>query len=172
MANVFVSIGSNIERYTNISASLDALAEQFGQLRLSRVYESEAVGFEGDNFLNLVAGFQSDKGVGELLAILRQIEDDNGRLRNGPRFSSRTLDIDILTYDDVVGEVDDVELPRDEIEHNAFVLLPMVDIAPNALHPALGETYQSLWEAYDQGQQKLWPVQFNWRGESISTSEV
>lgn len=170
MAEVFVSIGSNIDRYTNISASLDALADQFGQLKLSQVYESEAVGFEGDNFLNLVAAFESDKTVGELLAVLRKIEDDNGRLRNGPRFSSRTLDIDILTYDDVVGEVDGVELPRDEIEHNAFVLLPMVDIAPQAKHPVLNASYDSLWQAYDQGQQKLWPVEFNWRGETISAA--
>ena len=89
-ALVYVSIGSNIERYSHISASLDALADNFGELSISKVYESEAVGFEGDNFLNLVAGFNTELSVGELSALLRKIEDENGRRRDGPKFGPRT----------------------------------------------------------------------------------
>ncbi len=162
MAYVYVSIGSNIGRYRHITSALDALQHQFGELSVSKVYESEAVGFEGDNFLNLVAGFKTDKSVGELSVVLRQIEDDNGRLRDGPKFGPRTLDIDILTYDDVVGEVDGVVLPRDEITKNAFVLLPMTDVAPEKKCPGLDKTYQQLWRQYDQSIQKLWVVDFDW----------
>lgn len=171
MAWVYVSIGSNIDRFQNMTASLNALSEHFGELVLSRVYESESVGFEGDNFLNLAAGFECALDIAELSSLLRQIEYDNGRRRDGPKFGSRTLDIDILTYDDVVGVVGGVELPREEITKNAFVLLPLVDIGADKKHPSIGKTYALLWEEYDRGKQKLWPVDFEWQGKLISRSE-
>lgn len=158
MANVFVSIGSNINRTVNISGCLKALADNFGPLVLSPIYESEAVGFRGDNFYNLVAHFNTQLSVGALNVQLKAIEDDYGRERSGPKFSGRTLDIDILTYDDVVGEIDGVQLPRDEITKNAFVLLPMCDIAPDELHPELQVSYARLWFFYDKDLQKLWQV--------------
>ena len=168
MPQVYLSIGSNINRYQHISASLDALDKRFDGIIISPVYESEAVGFEGDNFLNLVVGFYCHLSVGELAKELRDIEHDNGRRRDGPKFGPRTLDIDILTYGDEVGHIDGVDLPRDEIIKNAFVLLPLFDIAPGDIHPQLGKTYAELWQAYDQSSQKLWPVDFQWRGEKIS----
>lgn len=170
MPLVYVSIGSNIEQQKHIVAALDALYEQFGELQLSSVYESEAVGFGGENFYNLVAGFHCELTVGALSVVLRAIESANGRLRNGPKFSSRTLDIDILTYDDAVGEVDCIVLPRDEILHNAFVLLPLAEIAPDAIHPATGQSYLELWQQYDHSRQKLWPIDFVWRGRNISAA--
>ncbi|MCQ3828667.1 2-amino-4-hydroxy-6-hydroxymethyldihydropteridine diphosphokinase [Microbulbifer elongatus] len=162
MAIVYLSLGSNIDREKHLSAGLDALVEAFGDLKMSQVYESEAVGFDGDNFYNLVAAIETDLSVGELAVKLRNIEDANGRLRSGPKFSARTLDIDILTCDDLTGEVDGVTLPRGEILKNAFVLLPLSELAPDTEHPVERKTYQQLWEAYDQSSQKLWPVTFNW----------
>lgn len=162
MATVYLSLGSNIEREKNLSAGLDALVQAFGDLRMSEVFESEAVGFDGDNFYNLVAAIETDLSVGELAMRLRTIEDDNGRVRSGPKFSARTLDIDILTYDDLTGVVDGVKLPRGEILKNAFVLLPLSELAPDTQHPLEKKTYQQLWEEYDQASQKLWPVQFDW----------
>ena len=168
MSRVYLSLGSNIDRYRHISAALDALVADFGALDISTVYESEAVGFDGSNFLNLVVGVHTDLSIGDLSTRLKQIEDDNGRNRKGPKFSPRTLDIDILTVDDFVGEDSGVELPRDEITKNAFVLLPMAELAPDTPHPMLKRTYRELWQAYDQSAQKLWPVGFEWRGEEIS----
>ena len=168
MAQVFLSIGSNTNRYRHIAASLDALQQYFGELLISPIYESEAVGFEGDNFLNLVVGFDTAYSVGELQALLKQIEDDHGRLRGGPKFSSRTLDIDILTVGDLVGDVDGVLLPRPEILDNAFVLLPLFNIVPQHIHPMTGTCYETLWQEYPQESQKLWPVDFQWQGEQIS----
>jgi 2-amino-4-hydroxy-6-hydroxymethyldihydropteridine diphosphokinase len=168
MAKVYVSVGSNINRYQHITAALDALKKHFAPLAISKVYESESVGFAGDHFLNLVVGFDCTLSVGDLSKTLRGIEDDNGRLRNGPKFSSRTLDLDILTYDDTVEEVDGIKLPRDEITKNAFVLLPMVDVAPTDIHPLSQKSYQQLWDDYDQQSQALWVVDFNWQGKKIS----
>jgi 2-amino-4-hydroxy-6-hydroxymethyldihydropteridine diphosphokinase len=145
MAQVYVSIGSNIDKHKNISGCLNALAEHFGALVLSPIYESEAVGFSGDNFFNLVAKFETKLSVGELNDQLKAIEDLYGRKRSGPKFSGRTLDIDILTYDDLIGEIDGVQLPRDEITKNAFVLLPMNDIAADETHPELQVPYGRLW---------------------------
>ncbi len=168
MTQVYLSIGSNIDRYQHITASLEALDKEFGAMSISPVYESEAIGFEGDNFLNLVVGFYCELSVGDLSAALRDIEHDNGRRRDGPKFGPRTLDIDILTYGDEVGCIDGVDLPRDEIVKNAFVLLPLFDIAPEDHHPQINKTYGELWQQYDQTSQKLWSVDFEWRGEKIS----
>ncbi len=159
MAVVYVSIGSNIDKERNIKACLQALATHFTEVVLSPIYESEAVGFSGDNFYNLVAKFNTDLSVGQLNVALKAIEDENGRERSGPKFSGRTLDIDILTYDDLVGEVDGVLLPRDEITKNAFVLLPMKDIAADVPHPELEVSYGRLWFFYDKEKQKLWQVE-------------
>ena len=132
MALIYLSLGSNIERRLNIGAALDALAENFGELVISSVYESEAVGFEGDSFYNLVVGINSDVAVGDISKTLKQIEDTNGRDRSGPKFGPRNLDIDILTVDGVAGQIDGIALPRDEVLKNAFVLLPLAEVAPDA----------------------------------------
>ena len=168
MARVYLSIGSNIDRQRHISACLDALAQAYGELLLSSVYESEAVGFTGENFFNMVVGIETSVGVGELAAQLRRIEFDNGRRRRGAKFSARTLDIDILTYGDLVGIVEEVALPREEITQNAFVLWPLAEIAAQTLHPVCKRSYAELWSSYDKRRQRLWVVDFNWGGRQFS----
>lgn len=170
MARVYLSLGSNILPHSYISAALDELADCFGDLIISSVYESEAVGFEGDNFLNLVVGVDTDLSVGELSLTLKQMEDRHGRERSGPKFSGRTLDIDILTYDDLKGVVDSVSLPRGEIVKNAFVLLPLSEVAGNERHSQLGSTFLELWQAYSKSQ-KLWKIDFEWRKRRISQAD-
>jgi 2-amino-4-hydroxy-6-hydroxymethyldihydropteridine diphosphokinase len=170
MARVYLSIGSNIEREKHVLAALDALREWFGSLALSPVYESEAVGFVGEPFLNLVVGVDTALTVGELSARFKQLEADNGRRRDVPKFSGRTLDLDILTYDQEVGQLDGVELPRGEILKNAFVLKPLADVAPRDRHPVSGRTYFELWQSYNRDQ-KLWPIAFTWQGEVISSAD-
>ncbi len=168
MAQVYLSLGSNIDRYQHITAGLDALELIFSELEISSVYESEAVGFKGNPFLNLVVGGETDLTIAGLSAVLKKIEDNNGRVRGGPKFAARTLDIDILTYDECIGVVSGVQLPRDEIVNNAFVLWPLAEIAPHFRHPVTQETYASMWEAYDKTRQSLWPVEFFWKGRLIS----
>lgn len=166
---VYLSLGSNIEREKHILACLDALAEHFGQLTISPVYESESVGFEGDNFYNLVVGIDSALSVGELAVIMRDIETANKRSRAGPKFGPRTLDIDILTCGELSGRVDGVALPRDEVTENAFVLLPLVDIAANEKHPVSGKAYCDIAKDFTGSKQKLWRIDFSWQGQRISS---
>lgn len=160
--NVYLSLGSNIDASRHMYSGLDALSSVFGDLQVSPVYESEAVGFDGDNFYNLVVGIKTQLPVAELSRSLKAIEDDNGRVRTGPKFSGRTLDIDILTYDDLCGDIDGIILPRAEILTNAFVLWPLADIAPEELHPIDGRSYSLLWQDYNKSSQQLWPIDFPW----------
>ncbi|MBA2779870.1 2-amino-4-hydroxy-6-hydroxymethyldihydropteridine diphosphokinase [Billgrantia kenyensis] len=161
MALVSVSIGSNIDREHHVRACLTALSGTFDGLAVSRVYESEPVGFEdGRNFFNLAATFESDWTVGELQAWCKRIEREHGRRKDTPKFSPRTLDIDLLTVGSLVGEHDGVMLPRDEILHHAFVLLPLSELLPDTPHPEVGRTYAELWSEFKAGSQRLWPVAF------------
>ena len=170
MALIYLSLGSNIERHRHITAALDSLADNFGELIISSVYESESVGFEGDSFFNLVVGIRSSASAGQVSKILKQIEDQNGRDRSGPRFGPRSLDIDNLTVDDTAGEIDGIQLPRDEVLKNAFVLLPLAEIAAQTQHPVTGQSYSQHWQEFDKDKQKLWPVEFIWRGENITAA--
>ncbi|MCH8531262.1 MAG: 2-amino-4-hydroxy-6-hydroxymethyldihydropteridine diphosphokinase [Saccharospirillum sp.] len=164
---VALSLGSNIDRYRHLTNAFNALAEEFGDLLCSPVYESEAVGFDGSNFLNSVVVVHTMRSLAEIGPILKRIEDDNGRNRTGPKFSARTLDIDVLTYGRLVGEYDDVLLPREETARNAFVLKPMADILPDTLMPGSNLTYSELWANYPKAKQKLWRVPFKWNGKEI-----
>lgn len=161
MPRVYLSLGSNIEREKNIRSAMRELEARYGDLLVSPVYESEAVGFDGDNFFNLVVGLDTDKSVGLLAAELRAIEEAHGRDRHGAKFSARTLDIDILTWGNACGEIDGVQLPRDEILKNAFVLCPLADIAGNDRHPETTRPFAEHWDAYDKSRQKLWVVDFS-----------
>lgn len=158
MPRVYVSIGSNIDREQNITSGITALRVHFDNVVLSPVYESTSVGFDGDNFYNLVAGFHTEKSMHEVVVLLNQIEDENGRTRNGPRFSSRTLDIDLLLYDDVIFSEGKLVIPRTEIYDNAFVLKPLMDIAPDLRDPLKKQSYRQLWEQYHNPSQQLWVV--------------
>jgi 2-amino-4-hydroxy-6-hydroxymethyldihydropteridine diphosphokinase len=146
----YISIGSNIDKEQHIPASLLALEQCFGLLTLSSIYESEAVGFSGDVFHNLVVGFNSELDVKAVAKQLRQIELDNGRTRDSQKFSARTLDLDLLLYGDLIISDGRLQIPRDEIEKYAFVLEPLAEIAPTFTHPVSGISYGELWQQFDK----------------------
>ena len=146
----YISIGSNIDKENHIPASLLALEQQFGALTVSSIYESEAVGFSGDVFHNLVVGFDSEWDVKTVAKQLRQIELDNGRTRDCQKFSARTLDLDLILYGDLIISDGRLQIPRDEIERYAFVLEPLAEIAPALTHPVSGISYGELWQKFDK----------------------
>jgi len=162
MARIYISVGSNIEAHKHIRGAANMLREKYGKLIISSVYESEAIGFDGDNFLNLVIGADTRDDVITVNQTLHQIEDQFGRERTGPKFSSRTLDLDLLVYDDLIMDEQGIQIPRDEITKNAFVLWPLAEIAPQLKHPQFGKTYAQLWDEYDKSKQQLQPVDFDW----------
>src|SRR5262245_59565410 len=139
MPRVYVSIGSNIEREKNIRGAVQALRAAFGKLILSRVYQTKAEGFVGEDFYNLAAAFDTEQSVEKIRSQLADIETAHGRERGGERLNSRTLDIDILLYGSLVRHDERFDLPRGEIRRFAFVLGPLVEIAPTLTDPETDE---------------------------------
>lgn len=163
MPRVFVGIGSNVERDASIRAGVADLRAHYGELQLSSVYESEAVGFEGDAFFNLVAAFDTTEPVETVVDVLSAIEDRNGRRRGNEKFSPRTLDLDLLLYGDEILQHARFHVPRDEILRYAFVLWPLAELAPELRHPEQGECYADLWARFDKTGPALQPVPFQWQ---------
>ena len=160
LPTVYISVGGNINPRLHIKNALQKLKADFGTTTVSSVYESKSVGFEGDNFLNLVVSFQSTLSVGLLNQYLHDIEDAEGRERlNGKAWDSRTLDLDIVLYGNEIGTVEGVELPRDEILEHAHVLLPLAEIAGTLVHEPTQKTYRELQKGIDFSQQEIWTVQ-------------
>lgn len=166
MAKVYVSVGSNINRAHNIRSCIAALEANFGKIQCSSVFETIAVGFEGDNFYNLVVCFEAENAQ-QVSDILHRIEEEHGRKRGEKRFSDRTLDIDLLLFGEKDLKSDGYDVPRDEIIRYAFVLAPLAELAPHEKHPHLGTTYADLWVQYcvDHPTEvdAIWPVTFSWQ---------
>ena len=140
MHRAYLSLGSNIDPEIHLRGAIAELRERFGRLSVSPVYRSAAVGFEGPDFLNLAVGLDTDLGAPVLDAWLHALEDRHGRRRDVPRYSSRTLDADIVLFDEaIIDGPGHLRIPRSELVE-AFVLQPLADIAPTARDPVSGLT--------------------------------
>jgi 2-amino-4-hydroxy-6-hydroxymethyldihydropteridine diphosphokinase len=148
MARVYLSLGSNQEPHRYLRAALDELRARFGAVDVSPAYRSAAVGFDGADFINLAVGMDTDLSPTALNDWLHALEDRHGRRRDVPRYADRTLDLDIVLYDDLVTQGDGhLDIPRKELKH-AFVLKPIADIAPALRHPVNGRTMAQLWAEF------------------------
>lgn len=148
MSTAWLSLGSNLEPERHLRAAAAALRERFGEVRFSPVYRTPAVGFEGPDFLNCAAAIDTDLDPQALNDWLHALEDAQGRDRSGPRFSSRTLDIDLVLYDELVLEgPGHLQIPRKELQH-AFVLKPLFDLAPGLRLPTTGQSLAELWAGH------------------------
>ncbi len=145
MESVFVGVGTNFNREESIRLAVALLKEAFPDIRFSSVFETAAVGFEGDPFFNLAASFSSNHPPRRLVEMFRTIEDKCGRRRAAPRFSARSLDIDLLLFGDRVVSEAGLALPRPEIIEQDYVLAPLAEIAAPVLHPIAKKTIGALW---------------------------
>jgi len=147
MSTAWLGLGSNVNAENNIRAGIKELKNKFENVSLSPVYSSTAVGFDGDDFINLVARVETEMPPLELRGYLRDLEDRYGRKRNVPKFSDRVLDIDILLYDDLVLRSPVLDMPRGEIIKFAHVLKPLADLEPDLIHPTELRSMADLWES-------------------------
>ena len=155
---VFVGVGSNINKEKNIVSAIAALRTVFGDLHVSPVYRSQAVGFDGDDFYNLVVAFHTGRKPRDVSALLRAIELDHGRTSQDREFCSRTLDLDQLLYGDRVINEEGLRLPHSDLISHAYILKPLVDVAGDDRHPCLGQTYCHLYLKLQDSLEPVYPV--------------
>ena len=157
MPQVYLDIGSNINRDENICACIKKLTNDFPDIVFSKPYESFSEGFEGDDFINLSAGFYTDMEFSELLSYLKAIEIVQKRTRDTAKFGSRTLDVDILLYGDEILKPER-DVPRAEILKYPFVLFPLAEIAAEVTHPELNQTIAELVALTTLNRKSIWPT--------------
>lgn len=150
MPQVYVAAGSNIEPQLNLRSALNALKRRVGDVRVSKAYKNKAVGFDGPEFINLVIGFETELTLTEVLSVLQAVEGLCGRARRAPKFEPRTMDLDLLLYGDMVCNTHAITLPRPDLTKRAYMLGPLAELAPEAVHPTLKQTIGELWRAFDQ----------------------
>lgn len=166
MTRVYISIGSNIDRKQNIGTALTALDSAFGQLETSTIYESKAMGFDGDPFFNLVAGLDTEKDLSQVIALLDGIEHRQGRKRGDARFGPRTIDLDLLIYGKHIQHDNALDLPREEIQQYAFVLGPLAELAPDDIHPETGKNFSQMWDEFEGDKSVIWTATYQPRARS------
>jgi 2-amino-4-hydroxy-6-hydroxymethyldihydropteridine diphosphokinase len=155
MADVYVAAGSNVEPEKNLACALDELQQVFGELAVSPAYRNPAVGFAGADFINLVVGLRTVDSPAQVKQALEKIEALCGRPRSAPKWAPRTMDLDILIYDQVVSDEPGLLLPRPDLLRRAFMLKPLADLAPDLRHPTQRRTIAELWAEFPGGDHAL-----------------
>lgn len=158
MPDAWVAAGSNVRPRENLRRALATLGAEFPALQASRAFSNTAVGFQGDDFVNLVMRFPADLPLPALLERLKAVERECGREPGGPKWGPRTLDLDLLLYGNQLGRFPGAVLPHPDLATRAWVLGPLAELAPDLVHPVLGEKFSVLWQRFEQGAHPLVPV--------------
>jgi 2-amino-4-hydroxy-6-hydroxymethyldihydropteridine diphosphokinase len=152
---VYLGIGSNRNPEENLQLGIRQLARRFELRAVSTVYRNAAIGFQGKDFLNAVVCVDTDKTPVDICAELEEVHSLAGRQRDTDPFVSRTLDIDLLLYDQLVIDEPPVRIPRKDVLTYSFVLRPLAEIAPDLIHPVTGRTMASHWSGFDKEEHPL-----------------
>lgn len=162
---VYVAAGSNVAPLENLRRALDVLDRHFAPITVSRAYANAAVGFEGDDFINLVVGFRTGLTVREVIERLHEAETACGRARSAPKWAPRAMDLDILLFGDMVCVEPGLTLPRPDLLKRPYMLGPAAEIAPEVVHPVERRTLGELWQNMQatQAAHAMRPVELAWR---------
>jgi 2-amino-4-hydroxy-6-hydroxymethyldihydropteridine diphosphokinase len=160
---VCVAAGSNVDPIVHLRRALDELDRNFAPLRCSTAYRNRAVGFKGEDFVNLVVAFETGLDVRAVLERLHEAEAACGRARHAPKWAPRSMDLDVLLYGDVVSSEPGLELPRPDLVRRAYMLGPMAELAPQRRHPTLGRTMAELWNEFPRDAHPMQPLELGWR---------
>lgn len=155
MAKVYLGLGSNVEPQKYLRMGIRELGTQYGVLELSNIYRSKAVGFEGNDFLNLVVGLETEQTPQQIHTVIEEMHARAGRQRGESRYAPRTLDIDLLLYDDLILDEAPLRLPRSDVLKYSFVLGPLAEIAPDLRHPETGKPISEHWADFDRDSHPL-----------------
>jgi 2-amino-4-hydroxy-6-hydroxymethyldihydropteridine diphosphokinase len=147
---VFVAAGSNVDPEKNLARACGEIKHSWPDARFSRAYRNAAVGFEGPDFINLVMGFTTAQPLASVIARLHQIETQCGRPRYAPKWASRTMDLDVLMFNDLVEKTAEYTIPRPDLLKRPYMLGPMAEIAAEVVHPTAGKTIGELWREFDR----------------------
>jgi len=158
MTPVYVAAGSNIDAARNLARAAEEIVHTWPDAKFSRAYTNKAVGFEGPDFINLVVGFRTAHPLDFVIARLRAIETHCGRPRYAPKWASRTMDLDVLLFGDLIEKTTDYTLPRPDLLKRPYMLGPMAEIAPHVKHPTAGKTMGELWAEFDRDGHEMVPV--------------
>jgi len=149
MPDVYVAAGSNVRPRTHLRRAVGLLRERWPGLEVSQAYANPAVGFQGDEFINLALRLPAAEPLSQILEALHAIEAECGRQRESPRWAPRSMDLDVLLYGDAIGEFPGAVLPRPDLARRAYMLKPLAELAPGLVHPTLGRTISELWDAFE-----------------------
>lgn len=163
MTRAYVAAGSNVEPIRNLHRALDVLDRHFAPLQLSRAYRNPAVGFSGEDFVNLVVAFDTNLDVRAMMAHLHEAEADCGRERDAPKWAPRAMDLDVLLFGDLTCDEPGLVLPRPDLVRRPYMLGPMAEIASSVVHPTLGKTMSELWQEFDRTAHPMQAVELAWR---------
>ncbi|MFM7395722.1 MAG: 2-amino-4-hydroxy-6-hydroxymethyldihydropteridine diphosphokinase [Gammaproteobacteria bacterium] len=161
MTRVFVAAGSNVDAKRNLRLASSELARAFGKVDFSPAYRNVAAGFEGDDFINFVAAFDTDLPVRDVVAELQRIEGLCGRERNAPKWAPRSMDLDILLFGNMICDEPGLVLPRPDLLRRAYMLGPMADVGGGIIHPLEQRTISQLWENFDRGAHPLTRIELS-----------
>ena len=145
-----LALGTNLgDRFANLREALRSLAPDVRLVAASRVFETPPWGFtDQPAFLNMVIAARTELLPQDLLALLKQFEVELGRERSF-RWGPRLIDLDILFYDDLILNTPPLVIPHPRLHERAFVLVPLMDIAPDLVHPVFGKTTRQLLAGMD-----------------------
>jgi 2-amino-4-hydroxy-6-hydroxymethyldihydropteridine diphosphokinase len=161
---VFVAAGSNVEPERHLERACAEIAHAWPDAQFSHAYRNVAVGFDGPDFINLVCGFSAAQPLAYVIERLRGIETNCGRPRYAPKWASRTMDLDVLLYGDLVEQTAEYTLPRPDLLRRPYMLGPLAEIAPEVVHPVAARTIAELWREFDGGAHRMSPVELRLPG--------